>query len=285
MSARTQQAYGADLARFLSASQLTIAELCQLSTGEVVAKLGAWRVSLSETLAASSCNRKLAAVRSFFRWLIAHGHAPWPVAPAVANLRTARPARPAVSRELVTRILTGLDGSTVKGARDVALIRLFWDLGLRLSEALELKCDDLRLDAEPPTIVISAKGGGRQQLQLPASTAIALGRVQASNGALLFALGRRAAQRRIAALGLLSPHALRRGGATAAHASGISLRSIQDYLRHESLNSTAQYVRHDPATAALRVSEIIAITPTPKVSPLSRRQLTFDKMHGGTDSE
>lgn len=268
MRPSTQKAYAGDLRAFLVAAELTVDRLQRLDTGEVTAHLGGWRERLAQVLAASSVNRKLGAVRSFCIWLVTHRHVSWHRAPAVPYLKTARPARPAVSRAQVARVLHELDDTTARGASNAALIRVFWDLGIRLSEALGLTGADLNLDAEPPTISIQAKGGGRQELLLPRATADALRRLELRDSARVFALDERTVQRRIVALGLLSPHAIRRGGATNAHAAGVSLRCIQDYLRHERIETTAQYIQHDPAQAALRVSNVIAIERPQRQLPL-----------------
>lgn len=149
-----------------------------------------------------------------------------------------------------------------KAARDAAILRLLYDLGLRRGEVVSIQTKDLDLALK----VVRITGKGRRDsvpLSLPEGTAAALrtwlswrGEVQ---GPLFYRLDNAGANldqvqpltgRAVAdmvhglALGLgfdARPHGLRHSAITAALDAGFAIRDVQRFARHRSVSHTIRY--------------------------------------------
>jgi integrase/recombinase XerC len=268
-SPHTLEAYGADLADLLGF--LTR----HLGAEPDVKAIGALRpADLRSFLAfraekgdgASTRARKLAAIRSFLRFLARH-HGIRP--DAIAGLRGPRlkpPApralREAEAREVITQV-GSVENSSLLALRDQALFTLLYGCGLRISEALAL---DVRDAPRAGTGLRVLGKGGKQRLVpvLPAVEAAVLAYLAARGGpqpeAPLF-LGARGGRldpaiaqkalrdyRRLAGLPEhATPHALRHSFATHLLGAGADLRAIQELLGHASLSTTQRYTSVDAA--------------------------------------
>ncbi len=216
----------------------------------------AWLAALhARGLAPASVARKLAAVRSCFRFLVRRG---------VVDGNPAREARsPRRPRKLVTFLPIDeatqlVDGRAVGGdsrARDVAILELLYASGLRVSELTGLDLDDL--DRTERTVRVLGKG--RKERIVPYGDGAAraleawLGERGEGSGAVftnvrggrltvrsVHTIVRRAAR----AAGLtrrVSPHTLRHTFATHLLDGGADLRAIQELLGHSRLSTTQRY--------------------------------------------
>ena len=216
----------------------------------------AWLASLhARGLAPASVARKLAAVRSCFRFLVRRG---------VVEGNPAREARsPRQPRRLVTFLPIDeatqlVDGRAVGGesrARDVAILELLYASGLRVSELAGLDLDDL--DRTEHTVRVLGKG--RKERIVPYGQAAAgalegwLGeRGDAAGAVFTNARGGRLTVRSVhtivrraaRAAGItrrVSPHTLRHTFATHLLDGGADLRAIQELLGHSRLSTTQRY--------------------------------------------
>lgn len=202
-----------------------------------------------------SIARKLAAVRSFYRFLARRG--------AVRRNpgREVRAPRPA--RKLVTFLLTeeanavvdarGLGGDA--RVRDVAVLELLYATGLRVSELAGLDLE--ALDRETRTVRVLGKGSKERMVPYGAPAARALdaylGRRATARGPVfvnrrggrlstrsIHAIVRRAA-RAAGVTRRVSPHTLRHTFATHLLDRGADLRMIQELLGHSRLSTTQRY--------------------------------------------
>ncbi|HEV8614613.1 MAG TPA: tyrosine recombinase XerC [Methylomirabilota bacterium] len=206
-------------------------------------------------LDAASVARRLAALRSFYRYLVRHG---------VLDRNPAREVRtPRLPRKLVSFLpideATALvDARALGGAerdRDVAILELLYASGLRVSELAGLDVDALDRDERRVRVL----GKGRKERIVPFGSKAAraleayLARRGGERGALfrnqrggrltvrsVHAIVRRAARaaridRRV------SPHTLRHTFATHLLDGGADLRAIQELLGHASLSTTQRY--------------------------------------------
>ena len=202
-----------------------------------------------------SIARKLAAIRSWFRFLRRRGVVSDNPARAI---RAPRQARKLVSFLPIDETMTMMDAfdahaATGDPARDAAIVELLYASGLRVSELVGLDLPDVDL-AEMTVRVI---GKGRKERIVPFGGAAA--------GALQAYLGRRAAGpvflnrrggrltvrsvhtivgrcARAAGIGRrVSPHTLRHTFATHLLDSGADLRMIQELLGHSRLSTTQRY--------------------------------------------
>ncbi len=220
-------------------------------------------------LSARSLQRRLSAVRSFYRWL---GEAEGLEAPAVlaargpkAPRRLPRPVSPEGARALIDDA-EAADAPDWIAARDAAALTLLYGSGLRISEALGLTFAEAPGGLLPDVLRIRGKGGKtRIAPVLPAARDAVAAYLELLpwrcapqdalfRGARGGPLNPRLLQKRMAEarqrLGLpatATPHALRHSFATHLLAAGGDLRAIQELLGHASLSTTQVYADVDEA--------------------------------------
>ena len=269
--ATTRNAYAADLdqlVRALAGRGVDVGEPAGVTTRHIQAWVGQL---YREGLAKSSMARKLAAARSFFRYLQRQGRVETNVAALVHNPRQER-RQPRILNREETRALLDARPEQPRGAsaspeaarlrsRDLALAELLYGSGLRISEALSLNVDDIGLAGGMARVM--GKGGRERMAPLADASVAALAAwledrpyLAAVDSQALFVgargarLNRREAARRIALLcreaGLavtVSPHTLRHSFATHLLDAGADLRSVQELLGHKRLATTQRYTQ------------------------------------------
>lgn len=207
----------------------------------------------------SSLARKLAAVRSFYRYLSRRGMVN---GNPVDGMRT--PKQPKLLPRVLTKddadaLMTFPAGLTVWSLRDRALLETLYSTGARVGELVALDIGDVR-ELEG---LVRLQGKGRKERIVPigemALDAIRRYRLSLplqSAGVPPRALfcnqrGGRLTSRSVARVvnryssrlagGAVSPHALRHSFATHLLDEGADLRSIQEMLGHASLRTTQRY--------------------------------------------
>jgi len=207
----------------------------------------------------SSLARKLAAVRSFYRYLSRRGMVS---RNPVDGMRT--PKQPKLLPRVLTKddadaLMTFPAGQTVWSLRDRALLETLYSTGARVSELVAIDIGDVR----EPEGLVRLQGKGRKERIVPigevALDAIRRYRVSLpmqSSGVPPRALfcnqrGGRLTSRSVARIvtkyssrlagGAVSPHTLRHSFATHLLDEGADLRSIQEMLGHASLSTTQRY--------------------------------------------
>ncbi|MBD5626514.1 MAG: tyrosine recombinase XerC [Desulfovibrio sp.] len=264
----TRRAYAADLdqlARALAARGVDVGKPAAVTHRDIQAWVGAlYRAGLAK----SSMARKLAAARSFFRYLQRQGLVAANVAAQVHNPRQERRQPRILNVEEAAALLSAEPAGTATTPqeatlrlRDLALAELLYGSGLRISEALGLDVDDLQLAGGVARVM--GKGGRERMAPLSDASREALHAWLAERpylapadspalfvGARGGRLDRREASRRIARLcreaGLdvtVSPHALRHSFATHLLDAGADLRSVQELLGHRRLATTQRYTQ------------------------------------------
>lgn len=269
--ATTRKAYAADLdqlARLLAARGVDLGDPAHVTMRHIQAFVGAL---YREGVAKSSMARKLAATRSFFRYLQKLGRVEANVAAQVHNPRQEQRQPRILNREETRAMLGARPGRPDEAftapeeaslaCRDLALAELLYGSGLRVSEALGLDVDDIHLAGGMARVM--GKGGRERMAPLSDASVEALGvwlserpYLASPDSPALFVgvrgarLNRREAARRIALLcrkaGLdvtVSPHTLRHSFATHLLDAGADLRSVQELLGHRRLATTQRYTQ------------------------------------------
>lgn len=210
----------------------------------------------------STVARKLAAIRSFFRYLKRQGKVSVNPGKAVATPRQERRLPKQLSVDEMAHLVEMPDDSAPLGARDGAILELLYATGVRVSELTALDFDDLDLGEA----VMRVMGKGRKERMVPVgSKAVAAVRAYlrrrgeleprpGSGGDALFLnfrgtrLNVRSVRRIVnryihecAIMRKVSPHTLRHSFATHLLDAGADLRSIQELLGHASLSTTQRY--------------------------------------------
>ena len=231
---------------------------------------------------AETRNIRLAAIRSFFRFL--QHHEP----PAVGQVRhvlaipfkkTDHRLVPYLAQEEMQALLDAPDPSTQMGVRDRAILHLAVCAGLRVSELTGLRTDDVA----PQSASIRVRGKGRRERALPLwkTTAAALRAWLAIRGAVaspeLFVNARgtpfsrwgvayvlrrhtETANRKCLTLRgkQVSPHVLRHTCAMIVLQATKDIRKVSLWLGHSDLTTTEVYVRADPTE---KLEAIEAVVP------------------------
>jgi len=104
-----------------------------------------WLVHLRETRSSSTARGWFAGVRHFTRWLQAEGEADRDATAGIRTPAPGDPATPVLSDEDLRRLLAVCAGPDFTARRDTAIIMLFLDGGLRLSELADLQVTDVDL--------------------------------------------------------------------------------------------------------------------------------------------
>lgn len=259
LSEHTIRAYQRDIELFLThLSRLDIAELAAVDY-KTIRRYASYLTTLR--LAASTISRRLSAVRTFFKYLVAQGKLDANPALLVVLPKKDRTLPRVFGRDEVDRILQASDTATIKGLRDIAILELLYAAGLRVSELTGLDIADI--DFGDRRIKIVGKGGKERLVFFtpPADQAlrvylrIARPKLLAGDDcpALFLGLrGRRISARSVeyllesisrrAGLGRrASPHMMRHSFATHMLEEGADLRTIQELLGHADLSSTQVY--------------------------------------------
>jgi integrase/recombinase XerD len=274
LAAHTLEAYRRDLHRYSAALQARgRSEIGEVSTQDVADFLAGLREGDGEhpPLAASSAGRAVVAVRGLHAFALAEGLAPGDPARIVRPPVPPRRLPKAISIPDVERLIAAAQAGPA-ALRDRALLELLYGTGARISEAVGLDVDDLKLSGEsrsatvPATVRLSGKGGKQRLVPVgsfardaieaylvrarPALAASA-GRISASPALFLNARGgrltrqgawgtlRNAAGR--AGITEVSPHVLRHSFATHLLDGGADVRVVQELLGHASVTTTQVY--------------------------------------------
>ena len=236
--------------------------------------------------ARSSIARRVAALRTFYRWAVLTGAVEADPATALGSPQAGSvlPSvlRPAEAAALVEAPAAGPTDEAAPGARDEAvalrdraILELLYGSGLRVAEVCGL--DASRVDLDRRRVMVLGKGSKERDLPLSEFAAEAileylrLGRGwfrPEGRAAMFFNLRRRPItprdvrtmvekyRRRVLPDRHLSPHTLRHSFATHLLEGGADIRSVQELLGHASLGTTQRYthVSRSRLLAAYRLS-------------------------------
>ncbi|MFF0371275.1 tyrosine-type recombinase/integrase [Micromonospora sp. NPDC005087] len=182
-SPHTRRAYYADLAHFLFWLDDLARDPLRASRPDLDGYLTALRAG-SPPPSPATINRRLATLSSWYGYLVDAEMVTRNPVTAIDREPLDRDFSPTVGLTVVevrallraaddvvdirTRRKTAVTAWLVDVAeRDRLLLGLLVHLGLRVGEALALRCEDLRHDAGHRSVVIHGKGGRRRQLPLP----------------------------------------------------------------------------------------------------------------------
>ncbi|CAM3699184.1 tyrosine recombinase XerC [Corallococcus sp. ZKHCc1 1396] len=220
--------------------------------------------TLSVDHAPSSRARRLASIKSFYKYLVRQKLLSASPAKLVKSPKLPKTLPKVLPVEEVFAILDMPDVSTVLGLRDKAILEMLYGGGLRISELCGLSL--LGVDRSSRIVRVMGKGSKERLIPLNAKSIRALEAYLARRGELLATVyagqdpdalflnfrGGRLTPRSIARhldayvlqLALarkVSPHAMRHSFATHLLGGGADIRSIQELLGHASLSTTQKY--------------------------------------------
>ena len=256
-SPHTVRAYADDLDQFLAHARAELkreiapADVDHLLIRSFLARLHA------RGLKKASSARKLAGLRTFFRWLCREGILARNPARALLSPRTEKRI-PTHLEESEVATLLDLPGEGVVAVRGRALLELLYATGLRCAELVSLDLGEIDFEARMVRVV----GKGRKERVVPfggrardAVEAWLPFRKALSPGSDALFLNQRGGRltdrsvrtlishriRQVAITRKVSPHTLRHSFATHLLERGADLRTIQELLGHTSLSTTQRY--------------------------------------------
>jgi len=282
VSLHTLRAYGTDLEQMLASlasrdgckpSEVSIARFDPDGVRGFMAELH------RRGLSSASSGRRLAALRTFSRYLLREERITDDPTVLVGAPRKEQTLPAHLATDEMDRLLVTADVSTVSGRRDQAILELFYASGLRLSELADLDLDDANLSSR----IVRVRGKGAKERLVPfnhsAGDAIramlsdrkTAARTETRASIVSARLARHGRQRHPLFLNLrggrlttrsidrivrhhvrraaiargISPHALRHTFATHLLQAGADLRAIQELLGHASLGTTQRYTHLD----------------------------------------
>jgi integrase/recombinase XerC len=209
---------------------------------------------------ASSLARKLACLRSFYRFLVREGAARQSPAEEIRSPKLPKPLPRLLTKDDANALMEFPAGRSALALRDRALLETLYSTGARVSEVVGINVSDLKSGEG----LVHLRGKGRKERVVPIGD-IAVKAIREYRNSLnltadscrlsapvfLNHRGGRLTTRSVARIvsryssrlsgGAVSPHALRHSYATHLLDEGADLRSIQEMLGHASLSTTQKY--------------------------------------------
>lgn len=209
-----------------------------------------YRKGLSKTTVA----RKLATLRSFFRFLLREGRVSVNPARRVASPKLEKYLPRFLTVDQAIDLMTVPEGEKNSALRDRAILETFYSTGIRLSELVGLDLPDVDFNGG----MIKVFGKGRKERIVPigrkaveAIQAYLTVRPPSGQGLFCNERGGRLTGRSVGRIvkkymkeidrPALTPHSLRHTFATHLLEGGADLRSVQELLGHASLSTTQRY--------------------------------------------
>jgi len=265
-STNTLAAYQNDLGQFLIFLQQRPPSQRPRAWGEVTREhITDYILDMKEReYASSTIARKVAAVKSFFKFLEDIGQISTNPAKELETPRAEKHLPATISAEDVDRLLAAPSDDTPAGLRDRAMLELLYATGLRVSELVSLNVNDVDLDEG--TVRCMGKGKKERVLPLYEKARYALyrylehGRPQLlgkDNRQDALFLNRRGTRltrqglwliikRYVEQIGItqnVTPHTLRHSFATHMLRGGADLREVQQMLGHANITTTQIYTQ------------------------------------------
>lgn len=261
-SPHTLEAYASDLRQFLDYFTPPEGQPPPVARFEVL-HIREWLAdAYSRKLETVSIRRKLAAVRSLFRYLSREGLIPMNPARLVRTPKAPETLPDVMTAQEVNGLIDAVGAERFERAhpaRDRAIFEFLYGCGIRVSELVGLNLEDVDLTER----WIRVRGKGKKEREVPyaAKAAAALGRYLAERTAapgeralFLNHRGRRLTARGVGGIvkiyGVLingdssvHPHGFRHAYATHLLADGADLRAIQELLGHARLSTTQKYTQ------------------------------------------
>lgn len=238
LSPRTVKEYRSDLERFIRVVGDKPVE--EIKVSDIVM----FRSSLN--CSPSLINRRLSALSSFFKFLVDMELVNRsPVKPSLRIRKVQQRIPEALTEEEIKKIL---DAARERGFRDYLMVKTILYCGLRISELLSLKRDNLKTYKGKLVLQVIGKGNKERFIPVPPKLAEELMAYASSCEDRLFPISYQGAKYIFNKIkektGInVHPHKLRHTFATILVDRGVDIRVIQAFLGHASPNTSARYAK------------------------------------------
>lgn len=255
LAANSIESYENDLTRLREWAERNNLELISLTRQD----LREWLIDLGiENLSENSKRRLISAVRGFYKFLMFDGHINKnPAEDLVAPQKGVYLPR-FLNQTEIEMLLAVPDTSTEIGLRDRAILELMYASGLRVSEAVNLKINNIDLDSG----IVTATGKGNKTRRVPVGSSaiewlksyLAVRRKKENIEIENMFVGKNGKPltrqfihtfiveyARKCGLEGVSPHTLRHSFATHLVQNNADIRSVQQMLGHADISTTQIY--------------------------------------------
>ena len=211
-------------------------------------------------ISARSVARALAAIRGMFRFLVAERHLKIDPTENLENPKLWSTLPKSLQPEEVEALLAAPDRSTPEGLRDAAMLELLYATGLRVSELIKVRIDDVVFDAgflrtmgkgskerivpfgdTAKEAMVAFTEKGRPELDKFADPHLFITRRGRPMTRQAFWMNIVRYARNAGIKAHISPHVLRHSFATHLLENGADLRSVQMMLGHADISTTQIY--------------------------------------------
>ncbi len=211
-------------------------------------------------ISARSVARALAAIRGMFRFLVAERHLKHDPTENLENPKLWATLPKSLQSPEVEALLRAPDRSTAEGLRDAAMLELLYATGLRVSELIHVKIEDLVMDAgflrtfgkgskerivpfgdAARDAIVTYMERGRPELVKQADPHLFLSNRGTAMSRQSFWMKIVKYARKAGISSHISPHVLRHSFATHLLENGADLRSVQMMLGHSDISTTQIY--------------------------------------------
>lgn len=229
-------------------------------TSEIISKYMDWLYRSGCSSASQA--RKLSGVKSLYNYLLIKDEIEQMPTESIEPPKAERLLPDVLRVAEIDAMIATFDMTTVKGCRDNAIVEVLYSTGLRVSELVSLRIDNLFFGEGYIRVV----GKGDKQRLVPIGSAardkiqlyMELRRPKRSSEATLFLNNRGEPLTRVMVFNIIkqaarlagvekniSPHTLRHSYATHLLEGGANIRQVQELLGHESITTTEVYTHLD----------------------------------------
>lgn len=262
-SQHTLKSYASDLDQFAAYFEVPAQTVPSAAEFDLPI-LREWLSALYDNgLAVTSVRRKVAAVRSLFKFLLQEGLIQKNLATRLRTPKMRQRLPDVMSEEKTNNLLDSVESGDVverpSRERDLAFLEVLYGCGIRVSELVGLNLEDI--DLRSGWLRVRGKGNKERQVPIGERAIAAVQRYLAARAAspdqralFLNSRGARLSDRQVrrlvkmyalAATGdsTIHPHSFRHAYATHLLSDGADLRAIQELLGHARLSTTQKYTQ------------------------------------------
>ena len=206
--------------------------------------------------------RKVSSLKSFYRFLLENTYTNYNIANHIHTPKASKKLPNVLSKNEIRNLMKLPDLNTNDGKRDQSILELFYSTGMRISELIKIKMENVDLNKN--LIKIIGKGNkerfviiGKEALNSILEYLKIRNRLSLQNNLFLYPCLKKAKKLYISEKTVynmvkkylmkisnnekLSPHSLRHSFATHLLENGADLMSVKDLLGHKDLSSTQIY--------------------------------------------
>lgn len=263
LSPNTRAAYGTDLKRFAAyLEKQQLLDLSKVTRREITDFLMAEK---GESISSRSLGRRLVALKTFFRFLVQERLIPEDVTSTLDSPKLWKTLPDVMTVEEVESLLRAPNLTEPLGVRDRAMLELLYASGLRVSELVSVKVEDV--DLHVGFVRSVGKGSKERIVPLGAKAVEWIGKYlekvrpkflkdkptpylflterqnRLTRQEFWYRLKKYAAAAKIKKT--ISPHTLRHSFATHLLSNGADLRIVQEMLGHADISTTQIYTHID----------------------------------------